>query len=155
MTNPFSADFVDETPVSLYRALAGYIVAGDYEAAVVCYALAGVYGRFDSYRVADPSSHQIVGFLKDAAFADLPAPRKAEFQKFAGEVYNNAERRQLLCERVKSIGKPAYSPTYMLSHGLGAMIDVQQEGASSPALVKPFDADAAWLNAMSTYLGCQ
>lgn len=144
-----------QSPVDLYESLTRCVAAGQYEAAVDYYALAGVYGRYDTYRVADTSAHQIVGVLKNAALGDVPPLQKAEFQKFASETYDNTAKHQTLCERAKAIGKPKYFPAYMVAHGLNSAIDALQGGASSVVLVTPFDADSAWLKATSTYLGCQ
>src|SRR5438309_11368023 len=72
-----------QTPVQLYQRLSDCAAEGQYGAAIDFYALAGVYGRYDTYRVADVSAHQVVGALKNAAFARIPPTQKAEFQKLA------------------------------------------------------------------------
>jgi hypothetical protein len=148
-----------QTPVDLYRMVTRCAAGGQHETALIYFALAGVYGRYDTYRVADVSAHQIVGILKSAALNGLPPARKAEFQRIAGQAYNDGAKHQALCERVKTLGRPKYFPVYMVNHGLDTIIYALREDASSSAppypLVSPFDADSAWLKATSSYLQCQ
>ena len=141
--------------MQLYQSVASCATAGRYDDAVDFFALAGVYGRYDSLRVADPSAHQIVGFLKNRALDSVPVAQRSEFQKAAGAAYDAPDKHQALCDRVKAIGKPAYFPAYMVNHGIDAAIAGLQAASAPAPLVSPFDADSAWLKSLSSYLGCQ
>ncbi len=140
------------TPVDLYRSLGECIKQGKYDLAVDNFALAGVFGRFDTLRVTDVSAHQSVGFLKNVTLDATTPSNRAEFQKYAGAVYDNKEQHTELCKRISQAGPPSYYPAYMLNHGIGAMLNEKQ---AVGGIVSSFNAGTAWQSALSTYLGCQ
>lgn len=139
------------SPVDLYSVLPACINKADYKTAVLVFGLAGMYGKFDTMRVVDVTSHQAVGYLKSMALDSLQPTQKSAFQKEAGETFNDKDRRALLCESINKIGSPAYFPKYMVLHGLNAV-----NGTNSPnnGLVVPFDAEAAWKQSLTSYLHC-
>jgi hypothetical protein len=151
---PITTEDASHSPIALYRSMGDCATAGRYEDAIDYFAVAGVFGRYDAYRVADTTSHQIVSVIKSAALDAIPPTERAEFQKLASASYNDPAEHSALCDRVRSIGKPTYFPTYMIAHGLDNTVATLKGEADSAALVSPFDPDSAWLKAMSTYLGC-
>ena len=139
------------TPVDLYSLLPACINKADYQTAVLVFGLAGIYGKFDTMRVADVTSHQAVGFLKRLALDSSQPIQKNAFQKEAGETFDDINRRASLCESINKIGAPTYFPKYMILHGLNA---VNGSNLSNNGLVVPFDAVTAWQQSLTSYLHC-
>src|SRR5687767_15441799 len=54
----------EHTPADLYMGLGQCLEEGDLEGGVLLFALAGVYGRYDTLRVSDPSAHQAITVLR-------------------------------------------------------------------------------------------
>lgn len=140
------------TPFELYRALPACIDIGNFEQAALLYGLAGVYGRFDSLRVADASAHQVLRVLKDAAFAAAVGKQKSAFQSYAGALVDDANRKEELCRRVEQIGPPQYYPSYMILHGLNAVTGSIPEKA---AIIRTFNPQLAWKQSLGEYLTCR
>src|SRR5262249_28701047 len=69
------------TPADLYRAAELCIRRATYRDAAFLYALAGVYGRYDTLRVADRSAHQAITVLQMQAFGGLPPDRQEAFKR--------------------------------------------------------------------------
>ncbi|MEQ1599283.1 MAG: hypothetical protein ABL880_07960 [Methylotenera sp.] len=139
------------TPVELYGILPVCINKADYKTAVLIFGLAGVYGKYDTMRVADITSHQAIGFLKRMALDSSQATQKAAFQKEAGETFDNKERHAALCESIIKTGVPTYFPSYMIQHGLNAVNGTEISGNG---LVSPFDSKAAWEQSVTGYMHC-
>jgi len=134
------------TPVELYLGVSDCIKADKYEDAVMMFLTAGVYGRFDTFRVTDKSAHQAVGVLKMYSSYGLSEKQQAKFSEFAGEMFTG-EKHEKICQEVRRIGKPSYYPDYMINHGLNA-------GSPTP-IVPNFDSEKEWGKALSTYLRCK
>lgn len=140
------------TPAELYGALPACVELGNFEQASFLYGLAGVYGRFDSLRVADASAHQILPALKNAAFAAITAKQKSAFQAYAGALFDDANRREELCKQVAQVGPPQYYPKYMILHGLDAVTgSIPDDGV----IVRTFNPQLAWKQSLSEYLTCR
>ncbi len=141
-----------DNPVELYAGMRACINAEQYETAIVLFGLAGVYGRFDMERVQDTSAHQAVVILRRGALDTSDLARKNEFQRRAGEVYDNESARNQLCAQIENVGPPTYIPRYMLAHGLAAKINpAKTERSQNPQ----FDPVRSWLRVKSSYLKCQ
>jgi len=140
------------TPADLYRAAELCIRRATYRDAAFLYALAGVYGRYDTLRVADRSAHQAITVLQMQAFGGLPPDRQEAFKRAVQESLGAPANLAAVCKEIQRIGPPAYHPHYMIQHGMGAFT----KDASSPkdGLVTPFDAPAAWKRALDSYLHC-
>jgi hypothetical protein len=119
------------TPVDLYRGISTCIEQENFEPGVFMYAMAGAYGRFDTLRVADESAHQAAKILP--------------------QILGNDAKRASYCSEVERIGPPAYFPSYMVQHGLGALTGAKNGEA---ALVPSFNREVAWKQAVMGYLQC-
>lgn len=153
VTNKLKCITLDEmkatyTPADIYPAAADCIANGRYQDASQLYMLAGAYSSFDMLRVADVSAHQAKTVLILEAMATIDAAKKeawhAEFKTFV-----SGDGLAQSCVVIRRIGPPSYYPTYMIQHGMSAIVTP----GSSP-LVEPFDASAAWKTTLSTYLRC-
>jgi hypothetical protein len=139
-----------KSPVDLYPSVTACANEAKYEIAMEYFAIAGVYGRFDTYRVSDISSHQIVGILKDHALDEIAKENRDALQSLVGETAGDRERHARLCQRIDSLGPPTYEPTYMRLHGIDAILGT----SSAPTVLAPAERAVAWKKALSTYLNC-
>lgn len=138
------------TPADLYRGVTSCLKNDNYRDGVFLFALAGVYGRFDTFRVKDKTAHQAITVLQMDTLGPLDKAKhesiKSEFRKVSG----NPNSLQEMCTEIKRIGIPSYHPQYMIQHGMNAFIG----GNSNNGLVDNFDANAAWIKALDSYLHC-
>ena len=139
------------TPVDLYRGISSCIEQEKFEPGVFMYAMAGAYGRFDTLRVADESAHQAAKILPMLAFESGNKDKVAAFKAQVGQILGDDAKRAGYCSEVERIGPPAYFPSYMVQHGLGAMTGAKNGEA---ALVPSFNPKVAWKEAVLGYLQC-
>ncbi|BEV08937.1 hypothetical protein [Methylophilus sp. DW102] len=118
--------------------------------AAILFALAGVYGRFDTLRVSDKSAHQAVTVLKMQMFSSLTPEQQNAFREEATKTLSNPNEIASKCKAIKHVGPPRYSPIYMIQHGMAAFTG----GKSGNGLVKDFDPQAAWQQSLDGYLHC-
>jgi hypothetical protein len=134
------------TPPDLFQAYSKCAVAGRYDDAMALRLFAGSYTYFDTLRVPDPSSHDAFSVL-----TQYYPPRSADFDKLreAGGKYKDTASPESLkfCADLKRLGPPAYYPTYMITHGLGAYM-------SNDRSIKSIDVQAAWKETVETYARC-
>ena len=137
------------TPADLYPAIAKCLSADKYRDAVLVYALAAAYRRFDAMRVADRTAQQAVFALQEKYLGPLP---DAKNERMRGEIkseFGDTRQMGLLCARIREIGPPNYHPDYMIQHGMSAFMGVRGNG-----LVTNFNAKDGWEKTLETYLHC-
>jgi len=136
-------------PVDLFKAMKVCILAKRYDDAVRLFAIAGTYGRYDSLRVADATSHQAITVARMEIFGDLPEATSKEYDQAASTFLSNSTKIAEICVEAKRIGPPTYFPRYMIQHGMGAFFRGNGDG-----LVQKFDSKTAWNQALASYLKC-
>jgi hypothetical protein len=146
-SNRFSNKF---TPADLYKAVAVCAKQNKNKDAAILFALAGVYGRFDTLRVSDKSAHQAVTVLKMQMFSSLTPDQQSAFREVATKTLSNPDEIVSKCKIIKHLGPPNYHPSYMIQHGMGAF----SESNSGNGLIKEFDSKAAWQQSLDGYLHC-
>lgn len=143
---PAGALTAEMAPPALYGNVVGCWVAGARDDARHSFFLAGTYGRYDAARVGDGTAHQVISVLQmqvgDVLGADAHVMVDA-FQK-ADVPASRAE----FCAIAERIGPPAYSPTYMTSHGMDAFT-----GKVSPTPAE-FERVATWNEILRVSAGC-
>ena len=137
------------TAADLYQSNVACVKQDDLESAVYSSALAGVYARYDSMRVADASAHQAQTVLRMNVAYSLTEEERKRFMARLSAVAGDGSSLATLCSRIRVIGPPNYRPTYMIQHGMSAFI-----GGSGNGLVANFDSAAAWEKSLDTYLHC-
>ena len=137
------------TAADLYQSNAACVKQGDLESAVYSSALAGVYGRYDSMRVADKSAHQAQTVLRMNLSNSLTGDERERFAARLSAVAGDSSSLATLCKRIRAVGPPSYHPTYMIQHGMGAFV-----GSTGNGLVADFDSAGAWEMSLDTYLHC-
>jgi hypothetical protein len=138
------------TPTDLYKAVSKCAQAGKYKDGAFLFAVAGVYGRFDTLRVMDKTAHQAVTVARMQALSTLNEDKQAAFKDSLNKTLGNPEGLAAACKDIVRIGPPNYYPRYMIQHGMGAFL----KSGSGDGLVKDFDAKAAWKQSLDTYLHC-
>jgi hypothetical protein len=148
------------SPADLYRGLVQCLEKDDYDRGVILYALAGVYGRFDTLRVADETAHQATRVIQQELFGPVEVAKKTKLGERLQATLGVPDPLQRVCEQVRKIGAPAYFPRYMIQHGMGAVLGdqpVRKEvmgDLPKDGIVAGFDAESAWERALDEYLHC-
>jgi hypothetical protein len=137
------------TAADLYRSNAVCVKEKDLDSAVYSSALAGVYARYDSMRVADESAHQAQTVLRMNFANSLTKEEQESFMARLSAVAGDPASLAALCSRIRTIGPPNYHPTYMIQHGMGAFT-----GSGGNGLVSNFDSAASWEKSLDSYLHC-
>jgi len=140
------------TPIGLYNAVSKCVEAGKYREGAFLFAMAGVYGRFDTYRVVDKSAYSVIPMARMQAFKALDRNERFALEdSIKRTLTGNPEDLAAACEDIRRIGPPSYYPRYMVQYGMDAFINGASNGLG---LVKDFDAKAAWKRSLTTYMHC-
>ena len=140
----------DHTPADIYAGIAKCIENEDYINAAQLFAIAGVYGSFDTKRVKDRSAHQALSVLSRQVLSSLDDSQKEAFIKaLKEELEAGSNKLYALCDKINDKGHPTYFPTYMIQHGMGAFTDDEEE-----PLKEDFDAEKAFQESLNQYLHC-
>lgn len=136
------------TPADLYPGMMDCVEKQDFDAAAKLFALAGVYGRFDTMRVSDKTAHQAITILKMGSLGTLEEEDSKDFKSAIVRLTSNPEALSSLCASLRKLGPPSYEPVYMRQHGMGAFLGAKKD------LPKDFDAVSAFEAALDQYLHC-
>lgn len=139
------------TPVDLYKSVSVCIDQGKYKEGAIIFALAGVYGRYDTLRVSDKTAHQAVSVLMMQQLGNMPLDQQSKLQTSLTETLGNPTNLDAVCKKFVRVGPPEYVPRYMIQHGMGAFTRSQQDNG----LVANFNASAAWKQSLDGYLHCK
>lgn len=138
------------TPADIYAGLENCLKSEDYENAAHLFAIAGVYGIYDTKRVKDRSAHQALSVLRMRVLSALTEEQKdAFFSVLKEQLAGGSDNLYEICEKINQKGHPTYFPKYMIQHGMGAFTNDQDE-----PLVADFDAEKAFQEALNQYLHC-
>lgn len=140
------------TPADLYKASALCFASTQSDRAVKLFWLAAAYGRYDMMRVADQTAHQGLTVLQMNHFGEYPEADQKTISEALGAFRNDPAQWKAFCASVRTLGAPAYHPTYLIQHGLAALRPWAAEGVNG--LVENFDAVGAWQTVVDHELGC-
>lgn len=138
------------TPADLYKAVSTCANENRNKEGVLLYALAGVYGRFDIFRVADNTAHQAAFELQSEAMESMSKEVVKAFRESLYGKLGTPEGLAAVCKEIMVLGPPNYYPDYMILHGMAAF---KKDGTKN-AIVADFDAASAWKKSLDTYLHC-
>jgi hypothetical protein len=139
------------SPADIYPGMLKCLEAENYEWAAQLFALAGVYGLYDTDRVKDKSAHQAIRVLQMEALSGLSESQQESFLKvMSKELKAGSKKLESNCAKIREIGPPSYHPTYMIQHGMSAFT---KEGGNG--LVEEFDSEKTWEKALNAYLHCE
>lgn len=139
------------TPADLYKSSLACTNQGKYKEGAVIFALAGVYGRFDTLRVSDQSAHQGLSVLKMQVFSSMLPEQQNELQASITKMATSPKSLAAVCQAFVRIGPPEYFPRYMIQHGMGAF----KASNTDDGIVKGFNPSAAWTESLDSYLHCK
>lgn len=140
------------TPADLYKAAALCFASSQGDRAVKLFWLAAAYGIYDVMRVADQTAHQGLSMLQMNHFGEFPEADRKTISDALGAFRKDPAQWKAFCASVRTLGAPAYHPSYMIQHGLAAMRPWAAEGVNG--LVKDFDPVGAWQTLLDQELGC-
>ncbi|PRH82769.1 hypothetical protein [Arenimonas caeni] len=139
------------TPADLYRAVADCVETGNFADGVLLFALAGVYGRFDTLRVLDKTAHQALPALQMENLWPIAEEKYDQFRTEAGRMLQDEKAFAAVCAEIRKLGPPNYYPRYMVQHGIGAFLSGPGSG---DGLVPGFDEASGWDESLDNYLHC-
>ena len=140
----------ENNPADILNGMRECIKLKDYKNAARLFAIAGVYGKYDTYRVKDKSAHQALLVLQQSIIMNLEeSEQKALFESLKKELAQGSDNLNEICQAIRKIGAPKYYPKYMIQHGIQAF--TQNEGNG---LNEKFDSEASWNLALKEYLHC-
>lgn len=153
-TKPVACIGLDEltnqnTPADIFPGVRKCIDAGEYEKAANLFAVAGVYGRFDTLRIVDKTAHQAIKALQLEYLSSIDKARAEEFQEaIRGRLDADSSDLVRICDDIKKIGAPEYEPVYMLQHGISAFT------GTGGGIKTDFNVAEAWAASLEDYLHC-
>ena len=136
-----------QNPVDIFTGLNKCLADGTYSKAANLYLVGMSYGYYDTKRVSDRTAHQAISVLRMNVFGSQSNDRLNLLQTEVTKLTSNNNE---ICEGLKNLGKPAYKPTYMIQHGMGAFTDQN----TKDGLVEKFNAQQAWKDAISKIVRC-
>lgn len=146
-----------QTPVVLTQSMLTCVQNNRYSDAVDLFNMAGVFAKFDTLRVPDKTAHQAYSVLKMQAGQSLSEEQLEKFDAQTKKSLESDGYHEKLCATAKKVGKPSYTPTYMINHGMAAFTGrVLPNDEVPPALGSKtgFDENHAWNHVLDTYLKC-
>lgn len=139
-----------DTPADLYPALVKCLHQDQYQRAVIIYALAGVYTKFDTLRVVDKTAHDVHAVFIHQLGNAVTQEKLKNLADRVKATAGDAGKLFALCVQIRKIGPPDYYPRYMIQHGMQAFT-----GLKTPnGLVSEFDAKKAWAKSLASYMHC-
>ena len=136
-----------QNPVEIFTGLNACLTKENYSNAAELYFAGMSYGFFDTKRVSDKTAHQAISVLRMNLFG---AQSQDVLDKLYAALTNISSDNAEICQSLTDLGAPAYKPTYMIQHGMGAFTGQ----STKDGLVENFDSEAAWKDALSTIANC-
>ncbi|WP_394173647.1 hypothetical protein [Thalassotalea litorea] len=136
-----------QNPVDIFTGVNICLVEENYPNAAELYFAGMSYGFFDTKRVSDKTAHQAISVLRMNLFSDKGTDVTNKLQDAVTDITSD---NKAICESLSNLGAPAYVPTYMIQHGMGAFTgDNENKG-----LVEDFDSEMAWRDVLATIVKC-
>ncbi len=140
----------EHNPADILTGMGKCIELKDFEKAAKLFAISGVYGTYDTYRVKDKSAHQALLVLQQNIFMNVDEDDKNSLlNSLKKTLEKGSDELNDVCQAIKEIGVPAYHPRYMIQHGIKAFMDNKGDG-----LVEEFDEEESLELALTNYLHC-
>ena len=139
----------EHNPADLLIGMKKCIELKDFKNAARLFAIAGVFGKYDSYRVKDKSAHQALLVLQQNVILNLGDTEKNALVESIKKELSETDSLNEICGIIRKIGAPKYFPTYMVQHGIQAFLEQGGNG-----LNENFDSQVSWNLALKSYLHC-
>ncbi len=129
------------TPIDLFKSSAVCIEEQKYPQAVELYLVATAYGYFDTGRVVDKSTRNVLDAFKTEIFGPLDAKKR---NQFAEALRTRLDDMKSSCSFLSKLGHPTYYPEYMVQTGV----------TRGDGLILNYNAKALWEDTRINYLRC-
>ena len=140
----------EHTPADILTGMGKCIELKDFDKAARLFAISGVYGTYDRYRVKDKSAHQSLLVLQQNILMSIEEKDKKSLINSLNKTLEQGSKELTeICEAIQQIGIPNYFPKYMIQHGIQAFT-----GNGGNGLVENFDSEESWKLALTNYLHC-
>lgn len=139
----------ENNPADILNGMKKCMEIKDYKNAARLFAISGVYGKFDTYRVKDKSAHQALMALQQNVVMNIDETDKKILFNNINDLLSDKISLNEICEVIQKIGIPKYYPKYMVQHGIQAFTDNNGNG-----LIEGFDNEKSWALALKNYLHC-
>lgn len=140
----------ENNPADILNGMGKCIKLKQFEKAVKLFAIAGVYGKYDTYRVKDKSAHQALLVLQQNILLNINESDKNNLiESLDKELKPGSNELSSICQAIQQVGNPRYYPKYMIQHGIQAFTENNGNG-----LVEEFNSDESWILALKSYLHC-
>lgn len=136
-----------QNPVDIFTGLNVCLTKQDFSNAAELYFAGMSYGFFDTKRVSDRTAHQAISVLRMNLLSAQP---QDVLDKLQAALTHITSDNTAICQSLTKLGSPAYMPTYMIQHGIGAFTGQ----STKDGLVEDFDSEAAWKDALLTIAKC-
>lgn len=138
------------SPADLALSVRKCIAEDNQQDAVQLFVLMLARARFDTERVADRTAHQASIVLPTTIVQSLQPAQRARFIAEYNSLTENLKGPEFgrLCHDIRALGIPRHDPSYMIAHGMKAVL-----GKTDNPLVQGFDAEKAWARVFE-YLKC-
>ncbi len=103
------------TPPVLYQGMVSCVKGNKLNDGVLLFALAGTYSYFDALRVDTDQARQAHSSMLGEALKSINNDQQQAFWRAINGSFSQKQQLSSLCRQVGDIGKPIYSPVYVLA----------------------------------------
>ncbi len=140
----------ENNPADILNGMGKCIELKQFEKAARLFAIAGVYGKYDTYRVKDKSAHQALLVLQQSILLNIDESDKNNLiDSLNKELKSGSKELSDICQAIQQVGIPKYYPKYMIQHGIQAFTENEGNG-----LIEEFNSSESWNLALKSYLHC-
>jgi len=136
------------TPADIFVGIEKCIKNEEYDKAVNLLFVASSYGKYDSLRVKDRTSHQAISMLKRKTMQRLDKNKIESFRNEFTLKEKDLKLNKANCNVLIYLGVPNYSPEYMMKHGMSNFT------GKGGGLVADFEPSVAWAKVIKDFAKC-
>ncbi|UMY65106.1 MULTISPECIES: hypothetical protein [unclassified Flavobacterium] len=140
----------ENNPADILAGVEKCVESKQFDKAARLFAIAAVFGRYDTFRVKDKSAHQALKVLQMRLVGQMnETDRNALLKSIEKELASGSKELDAICQSIRQVGIPKYHPKYMIQHGIEAFTNTNGNG-----LVEDFNSEESWNKALKDYLHC-
>lgn len=124
-----------------------------YEAAARLLQVGNAFQHYDVQRIRDTTQHVAFKAWMGKTFRFYSRTERKTVLREMRRLAQNAEARAPICEHLRSMGPPTYTPKYMIKYGKRLKDVPAEANIEMPPLPPDFEASAAW-TAARAYVSC-
>jgi len=124
-----------------------------YEAAARLLQVGNAFQHYDVQRIRDTTQHDAFKEWMGKTFRFYPQDERKAVLREMRRLAQSAEARAPICEHLRSMGPPTYTPKYMIKYGRRLKDVPDEENIEMPPPPEDFEASSAWAAARA-YVSC-